>query len=561
MKPQAAKLVMRHLHNKPIARQQQTGVVLILVAFLLALTFSLYALKSLNSQDLTVLKQQKTTQALAGAKKALIAWAVAHPNTPGLMPYPDRNNDGNYDGTSDCYATNKTFSTEFTLGQLPLFGNEPNCQTAKITVNSGVSGDFRDGDGERLWYEVSENLLHDYHTDTLAPDGTSPTINPSIINDSKVPWLVIKDSNGNVISDRVAAVIISAGSQLGNQDRTGGIADPKEYLDQVTVARTGDTYKNYEYPTTNKQIFIVAPNYKTIAENDTTYSKPYFFNDRMVYITIDELMEALNARAALEASNFLNQYKKMGFSYPDASNFTASRDSLGNNLNAHTSQLNRKFGMLPIDDRDYCYCESFQKCKCSFLAVKNVTMTKGSPNPNWTSSSGSCVRSGSTCTCSGAGRCSRGATNFICDVLGTCTTSQTGYNAFSYEVTNVPNFFTGFCNRDKLFPQPWNGKVTCSDVGSFSIGWFKNNFWQDFFYYQQAATPILQVGTKTGITALLVATGAPLVSEMGVNQTRPNSTIDHYLDSAENTDFDLVFDALNKRASNVYNDIPFIVAP
>ena len=36
---------------------------------------------------------------LGEAKAALIAWAVSHPNYPGQMPFPDRNDDpSGYDG-------------------------------------------------------------------------------------------------------------------------------------------------------------------------------------------------------------------------------------------------------------------------------------------------------------------------------------------------------------------------------------------------------------------------------------------------------------------------------
>ena len=130
---------MRHLHNKPIARQQQTGVVLILVAFLLALTFSLYALKSLNSQDLTVLKQQKNTQALKSAKDALIAWAVAHPTHPGQLPFPDRNTDANYDGFADCNSPTSTFNYGFLIGVLPVNGQLNPCeQPQDLALASGL---------------------------------------------------------------------------------------------------------------------------------------------------------------------------------------------------------------------------------------------------------------------------------------------------------------------------------------------------------------------------------------------------------------------------------------
>lgn len=64
-----------------------------------------------------------TAKALADAKSALIAWSVTAyagsggQTTPGLLPFPDRNRDGNYDGKGDCVTFG--LNPSHLLGRLP----------------------------------------------------------------------------------------------------------------------------------------------------------------------------------------------------------------------------------------------------------------------------------------------------------------------------------------------------------------------------------------------------------------------------------------------------------
>jgi hypothetical protein len=124
--------------------------------------------------------------------------------------------------------------------------------------------------------------------------------------------------------------------------------------------------------------------------------------------------------------------------------------------------------------------------------------------------------------------------------------------------------------------------VTCSAAGTFSspsctdpafnsfltsIPWFTANNWQDYLYYQLSrATPTLTVGSRTGVQALLAATGKPIATapyavSKGSAQSRPSCSANDYLDSVENANADLVFDATNTARSSKYNDQVFIVAP
>ncbi len=535
---------------------KQKGAVLILMAFILGLGAAVYLLNTFNTANVIAKQDEKTYQSLKEAKIALIAWSISHPNTPGQMPFPDRNGDGNYDGNSDCNSPTSTFSYSFLLGQLPIYGQTNPC----ITPQTGISSDLHDALGNNLWYAVSRNLVHRYETDPLNPNPIDPIINPGIIHNPIYPWLRVLDRNGALISDRVAVVIMAPGGLLGLQNRSAAAPNASEFLDTFQIGAT--TYSNANYDVPNED-FIIGQDSRTVTNADTTFVAPYYFNDKLVYITIDELIAALNNRAAAEATALLKGYKAKTGQYPYSANLGASIDASGTMLNNNISVSPNTKGMLPIDVTDSCTCATFQSCTCSFKPIVSVTFTK-SPG-TWATSTGACAIAASQCTCNGAGSCTRSTITFTCDSAGTCTTNQVGVNLFTYTIPSyadvAPDFTGCFFS---------GSNAACNSAGAFTIGlkeapWFKANVWQDYFYYEWSPTPSLQSGGKAGISALLVAAGEPITnapfSSKGSAQSRPSSIISDYLDSAENTDANSIFDAVNKQKTNNYNDQTYIVAP
>lgn len=522
-------------------RLSQKGAVLIFLAFILGLGAAAYLLKALNVANLQARQDVKTLKTLGDAKQALISWAVSHENRPGQMPFPDRNADGDYDGSSDCNSPMSTFSYAFLLGQLPIYGQKNPCVSPQV----GIGDDFRDAQGNRLWYAVSRNLVHKYE---LPP--ADPIINPSMINTAAYPWLRVLDKNGVLISDRVAAVIIAPGNPIGAQDRSSPTPNPTEFLDTFQIG--GTTYSNANYTLPNED-FIIGQDSRNVSNADTTYVKPYYFNDQLVFITIDELMTAVNNRAASEASILLNQYRVKNTRYPYAAD-------LGVALDNHVSSGIKNKGMLPIDVTDSCSCSTATSCSCSFNPITSVAFTRGGGTA-WTSSIG-CTRSGATCTCTGAGSCTRGTRTFSCDGTGLCTHNVGGAtNQYTYTVPSYADIpiTSGGCSITGT-------QVNCTNAGTFSIGlkeppWFKTNLWQDYLYYEWSATSALQLGTKTGLSAILINAGNLTTSEIGRVQSRPSTDLRDYLDSTENTNNDTLFDAANKQKTNQYNDQTFVVGP
>lgn len=278
-------------------RNSQEGFSLLLLVFFVALVITGYLVKTLNSTEIEIQRGRKTAIALAEAKAALIGWSVAHTQYPGAFPFPDRSaGDANYDGNSDCSINVPAFG--LLIGKLPYAVQSAPCVGVGAS-QYGISSDLMDGYGERLWYAVSRNLIR---TSTAV---NSFVINPASADSPIEPWLIVRDKNGQVISNRVAAVIIAPGLPVGAQDRSGGLAGANAYLDSLTIA--GTLYSNADYAVASED-FIIADDMRYVSTSNPLYQKPYQFNDKLVYITIDELMIALSKRVVREAANSLRAY-------------------------------------------------------------------------------------------------------------------------------------------------------------------------------------------------------------------------------------------------------------
>lgn len=528
---------------------KQKGATLIFATFIIALAATVYLLHAYDPARLSLEQDRRTYLALNDAKQALIAWSASHALHPGQMPFPDRNADGNYDGKSDCNSPVSTFSYGFLLGQLPVFGQDNPC----IAPQAGLGNSYQDAQGNRLWYAVSRNLVHKYETPSA-----DPLINPSVITSSIYPWLIVKDRNGAIISNRVAVVILAPGNALTGQNRAGVAPTVNQYLDTFQIGAS--VLSNADYDSADED-FIIGQDSRDLGELDNSVTKPYYFNDKLVYITIDELILAITNRAGAEATALLNAYQAKNGQFPYAAN-------LGASLNNHISNGVATNGMLPIDITDSCACTSASSCSCSFNLINNVVFRRASGTV-WTSNTGSCNRTGANCTCTGAGSCTRTTRTFSCTTTGLCTHNLTGANTYTYSMPNYANVYTANlgCSVSGL-------NAVCSNAGSFNIGlnessWFKTNLWQDYFYYQWSSASDLQAGARVGISALLIGAGEPIINPpfavKGAAQSRPpinpSPNLNDYLDSAENTNGDTIFDATNQVKANNYNDQVYLVSP
>ena len=303
-----------HTGQQPPARSR--GVALILFVLLLVAIGAGVLIEAVqNSSPARVNRDDRTSRSLAEAKAALIAWAVSHPSVPGRLPFPDRGADiGGFDGQSDCVNAPIAVTAFHVHGQFPWLGDDASGSgCAPSTPTWPLTMELVDSSGTRLWYAVSNKLV----ANTLAP-----TINPGMLDQKPVgsSWITLRDAMGAPINGpddnplKVAAVIIAPGKAIGNQVRgsvvTANAAYAADFLDTVTITAgaTPGTYSNADADND----FIMSPHSSTTDQDgdgllDNTGDDS--FNDRLVYITAEELLRATERRVLGEVAVALKAYR------------------------------------------------------------------------------------------------------------------------------------------------------------------------------------------------------------------------------------------------------------
>lgn len=540
----------------------EEGAVIIVLLLLMVLGLSSYLLKTVDIQAAKHKRAQNTLQSLGEAKTALIAWAVNNSVNLGQLPFPDRARGGGYDGFSDCLPSGSRFrkpqSYAFLIGKLPVYGQTSPCVGQQV----GLGLDNNEHLEHRLWYAVSRNVVHQY--EYLSSDPRSnPVINPSIIHHPTYSWLKVFNHRGQLISDRVAAVILAPGENIGAQTRADGAA-PDQFLDEFYL--DNQLYANHDYGRADED-FVIGEDMHTVDIHDTRLRKPYLFNDQLVFITIDELLAAIHKRVIAESKWLLRAYESNNGRFPNAADFSTA--TIQSNIYIAG---NHEAGFVPFDVTDRCHCMSATQCSCAFGVIDTVTMYRTSGTWKSAEDAGACrstlKASGKECTCHGAGSCSRTTSSltsrFVCDAAGTCASQQLTNNAQNVFRYSLPSYadvhsLSAGCLMNR-------GEVECNATGSFDIGlkapsWLKQNGWQPYIYYAWSPLHQLQAGVQQGIAALLIAMGEPVESEMKVNQSRPSDWLGDYLDSVENTNGDTIYESTLKRSTAAYNDAVFIVSP
>ncbi len=185
--------------------QHQRGQALIAITALLGITLLVTVYAMTQSTNQTAIGNQKTADALAQAKAALIGYAASVASPLGTLPCPDTDNDGNSNPPSSgpCVAL---------LGRLPW-------------KTLGLS-DLRDSTGERLWYVLSTNF-----------QAGSP-----IASNTPGQLTIVDNGSGTVIQTSIIAIVFSAGSALDGQTRdAAGENTAANYLDGEN-ANGGNSY-------------------------------------------------------------------------------------------------------------------------------------------------------------------------------------------------------------------------------------------------------------------------------------------------------------------------------
>jgi hypothetical protein len=249
-----------------VSIRSQRGFALIALLAILT-TGILYVL--LDRLDASAIRRQRddvTAQALARAKDALIGYAASS-DPPGALLCPDTATNTGVPSvtTSDCAGSNY-------IGRLPW-------KTLGL-------GDLRDGNGQCLWYAISPVFRNKM---------TSASRIALPLNTSTAGTITLQFGSGTNLPappNPVAAVIIAAGMPIGSQDQ----------------ATSGSPLCGGNTLATNYLDIGPAPNYINNATGNISGSNMTFvtdgpsasFNDRFVYITAAELMDAVGWRIATD---------------------------------------------------------------------------------------------------------------------------------------------------------------------------------------------------------------------------------------------------------------------
>jgi hypothetical protein len=172
------------------------------------------------------------------------------------------------------------------------------------------------------------------------------------------PWLNVVDDRGNLLSSEVAIVLILPGPPVNNAQQRIAPNDhsPAAFLEGLTVAAgcpvpcVPGAYNNAAYNVASglAWTFVSAPPSTALGPPPSYYQQPFAFNDRLIYITASEYLEAMETRARLIAlktlTDFKNTYKFLPYSGDNTPPSNASTL-----LTANCSGLNppSRFGLLP----------------------------------------------------------------------------------------------------------------------------------------------------------------------------------------------------------------------
>lgn len=311
--------------NSCYYQHKQRGAVLMVMLVIMIMGSAVFLVSSLSRVGLQIERASKTSDVLAQAKDALIAYAVSNATRPGNLPCPDLNAPGE-----------------------PGYGDEePSCSTGggtsigRLPWKSLGIPELVDADGEPLWYAISDNFRN----------------NAPVINSDTQGTLSVYDADGTTLltpsGSEAVAIVFSPGAIVGSQQRNS-ITDKKDksnYLDSYTFPAPISVTRN--------NATTIGPFIKGIVKDASDNTK---INDRLIYITTDQLFPAIEKRVGKEIENgikpMLNAYYVAWGAFPFAAPFTQP------SVSPFTGQAPTYDGLLPIGN------------------ITNIT----TPSPQWKTS-------------------------------------------------------------------------------------------------------------------------------------------------------------------------------
>ncbi|MDP1596353.1 MAG: hypothetical protein Q8S46_00460 [Methylotenera sp.] len=288
--------MMKNHYNK---HTFQKGGALIIFVLVLVLAGSATLFSFLNGNNVKFERDKKTLAVLAEAKVALLVYAAsvnlshagcaANCRRPGDLPCPDTNNDGVAE--TSCGNATGTTGQDSRLGRLPW-------------KTLGLD-DLRDGNGDRLWYAVSNRFKQNARAFPLNSD-TLGTL--SVMNGS---GSVVQDATG---SSGAVAVVISAGLPITRQNTIvqsrilANENNATHYLDNALGEDNAD--------------FVDAGANGFIKGEIRDASGTTILNDHLIVISRSDMMNAIEPLVAAEVAKAVSVYFVDNAIYPSPASFS-----------------------------------------------------------------------------------------------------------------------------------------------------------------------------------------------------------------------------------------------
>lgn len=321
--------------------QTQHGQALLILLVILVIGFGATFYAFVSPTGSAIERDKITAAALAQAKEALIGYAAgvsdfAGGARPGDLPCPDLNDSGAFGSSCNTQASR--------IGRLPW-------------KRLGLP-DLRDGDGERLWYAVSNNFKYNTRTACAAPGDAG------CLNSDARGTITVRNSTGAVIYDGtnpdpftpsgVVAVIFAPGAVLQRQgagaaqirDCSGGTGcAPTGVCNSTATAKCNPiNYLDILNGTEDNADFVDSSNTNGFINGviRDAGGNP-IVNDRLLVITYEDLMPVLQRRVAKEVLNCLTTYASVAQNngrYPWAAPVT-------NVTPPYADAVDTRFGRVP----------------------------------------------------------------------------------------------------------------------------------------------------------------------------------------------------------------------
>jgi hypothetical protein len=352
-----------------LRRQRGAAVLLMIITLIVILTIVLAP--RLTLWQVRNAASDRGYQTLMQAKAAILAHA-ANPGADAvagrrlgqisLTPDLPVTAGSTFDGTSKPGCATRTWVPGQALSDPNLATTAPIAQNVRCFgrfpwLSYGLEGPSTPDDegGMVPWMFMSANLVVaapcflNLNPLMLSSPYTGGCATPGV----PFPWLRVVDDRGNLLSSEVAIVLILPGPPVNAAQQRSSPNDrsPAAFLEGLTVAAgcpapcVPGTYNNAAYTVANglAWTFVDAPPSTALGPPPAYYQQPFAFNDRLIYITASEYLEAMETRARLDAINTLTQFKVSHGFLP----YSGDDPSPTTSFLSASCTVNSRLGLLP----------------------------------------------------------------------------------------------------------------------------------------------------------------------------------------------------------------------